>query len=498
MELDVSKLLADNVILLFFLVVGIGYIIGKRKIGSIEIGSTTGVLLAGLFLGHFGFRDSPDLANLGFTLFIFSVGYQAGPRFFSVFLQDGAKYVALSVAVAVTGTLLALTLARIAGLDYGVAAGLLGGALTSTPTLAGAQDAISSGIAVLPEGMSAAQAGQNVSIGYAITYLFGTIGLIVFIRYFPILLRIDLHKEARELARERGLKEEGEGDEIANLPIIRAYRVTADEVIGRSLRQLHREIGYTWAVLRIRRGDALIEPDGDTLIEKGDVVALVADVQEHRQSQEGLGSSVLDEELLDYQIDSADIIISKEHVVGKPITDIEIVSKYGCFPIGIRRSGVKLGYDPQMILAKGDTLTVTGEKNRLKALTGELGFVELGLMFFMASVGLKAGKGIIDALTAVGRTLILCGILVTLTPVIIGYLFGRHVLKLNPALLLGSITGSMTSTPSLSIVTKAANSSIPALGYADTYTFTNVFLTFAGTFMMTIYLCVDTNRGRLR
>ena len=267
MELDLAKLLSENEIMLFFLVVGIGFIIGKRKIGSIEIGSTTGVLLAGLFLGHFGFRDSPDLANLGFTLFIFSVGFQAGPRFFSVFLQDGSKYVVLSVVVAVTGTILALTLARIAGLDYGVAAGLLGGALTSTPTLAGAQDAISSGIAVLPEGMTAAQARQNVSVGYAITYLFGTIGLIVFIRYFPILLRIDLHKEARDLAQERGLKEEGESDEVGRLPIIRAYRVTTDEVIGRSLRQLHREKGYTWAVIRIKSGDELLEPDGDTVVE---------------------------------------------------------------------------------------------------------------------------------------------------------------------------------------------------------------------------------------
>jgi putative transport protein len=211
-----------------------------------------------------------------------------------------------------------------------------------------------------------------------------------------------------------------------------------------------------------------------------------------------------------------------------------------------------------MVLAKGDTLTVTGEKNHLKALAEELGtielnvqetdlvvlsfgivfglvagtlllklgpleiglgsagglllmgilvgalrtsfpafgrvpaaarfiFMELGLMFFMASVGLKAGKGIIDALTAVGPTLIVIGFVVTLTPVIVGYLFGRHVLKLNPALLLGSITGAMTSTPSLSIVTKAANSSIPALGYAGTYTFANVFLTFAGTLLMTIW-----------
>jgi len=100
------------------------------------------------------------------------------------------------VVVALSGTFLAVGLARIAGFDYGVAAGLLGGALTSTPTLVGAQDAVTGGMAVLPEGMTATQALENISVGYAITYLFGTIGLIVFIRYFPILLRIVLHQEA--------------------------------------------------------------------------------------------------------------------------------------------------------------------------------------------------------------------------------------------------------------------------------------------------------------
>jgi putative transport protein len=202
MKLDLSKLLSENVILLFFLVVGIAYVIGKRKIGGIEIGSTTGVLLAGLFLGHFGFPDSPDLATLGFTLFIFSVGFQAGPRFLSVFHQDCPKYVASAVVVAVSGTLLAVTLARVAGFDYGVAAGLRGGALTSTPTLVGAQDAVKGGLATLPEGVSATRTLENISVGYAITYLFATIGQIVFIRYFPILSKIDLHKEALELLRE--------------------------------------------------------------------------------------------------------------------------------------------------------------------------------------------------------------------------------------------------------------------------------------------------------
>ena len=110
--------------------------------------------------------------------------------------------------------------------------------------------------------------------------------------------------------------------------------------------------------------------------------------------------------------------------------------------------------------------------------------MEVGLMLFMTSVGLKAGAGIWEALMEHGIVIIGCGILVTLLPALIGYAFGHYILKLNPVLLLGSLTGAMTSTPSLNIVTSAAKSSIPALGYAGTYTFANVFLTFAGTIIM--------------
>jgi putative transport protein len=112
--------------------------------------------------------------------------------------------------------------------------------------------------------------------------------------------------------------------------------------------------------------------------------------------------------------------------------------------------------------------------------------MELGLMMFMASVGLKAGGGIGGALASVGPSLFLCGVVLTLSPVMAGYLFGRKVLNMNPALLLGSITGAMTSTPSLNVVSEAAQSPLPGLGYAGTYTFANVLLTFAGTFLMTL------------
>lgn len=110
--------------------------------------------------------------------------------------------------------------------------------------------------------------------------------------------------------------------------------------------------------------------------------------------------------------------------------------------------------------------------------------MEFGLVMFMAGVGLKAGGGIVEGFMSAGVVLLLGGVVVTLIPVLVGYFFGRGVLKMNPAILLGSIAGAMTSTPSLNVVTSAAKSEIPALGYAGTYTFANVLLTFAGVAMM--------------
>jgi len=99
-------------------------------------------------------------------------------------------------------------------------------------------------------------------------------------------------------------------------------------------------------------------------------------------------------------------------------------------------------------------------------------------------VGLKAGAGVVEALTSVGPAMIGAGVLVTLLPVSVGFAVGRYALGMNPALLLGSLTGAMTSTPSLNVLTELSRSSVPALGYAGTYTFANVLLTFAGTVMM--------------
>ena len=105
-------------------------------------------------------------------------------------------------------------------------------------------------------------------------------------------------------------------------------------------------------------------------------------------------------------------------------------------------------------------------------------------MLLMATIGLNAVSGIIEGLISVGPAIIICAMFIATVPLIIGYLFGRQVLKLNPVLLLGSLTGAMTSTPALSIISQAAKSNVPAIGYAGSYTFANVLLTFGGTIMM--------------
>ncbi|MCK5920490.1 MAG: hypothetical protein KAG66_06085, partial [Methylococcales bacterium] len=110
--------------------------------------------------------------------------------------------------------------------------------------------------------------------------------------------------------------------------------------------------------------------------------------------------------------------------------------------------------------------------------------MEFGLLLFMAGVGLRAGGDIVETFMATGPKLVLAGALVTLIPVVVGYLFGSRILKLNPVLLLGGITGSMTSGASLSIATKAAQSQAPALGYAGAYAFANILLTIAGSLIL--------------
>jgi putative transport protein len=547
-------LLYENPVLLIFTVIGLGYLFANIRIADIRAEPVISVLLVGLLFGHFGFSAPAGASSFGFAVFIFSVGIQAGPTFFSAFAADGVRYVTLAVVVAATAVGLALVLARTVGLEYGFSAGMLAGALANTPALAGAQDAIKSGLAILPNAVSHAKALENISLGYAMTYVFGTVGMILAARFFPRIAGIDLPAEAAKLARERGLglgRRRGSG---GSLPIVRAYRLPPD-MVGKTVAQVDAEAGHLQGkMLRIKRGSKFLESAPELVLESGDVVSLIAGIGVHEQARGRDAEEVLDPDLLNYQVTTGEIIVTNAKVVGKTLKDLDIPSAYGCFATGLTRVSIELPLDATLPLQKGDRLEVVGEKDNLQRLAEAIGFVErdlektdlatfafgmiagtllglvtlqfgevsiglgtagglliigiiigylgsvmptfgrvpaaaryvlmeLGLMLFMAAVGLNAGGGVIEALASVGPLIIACGVLVTLLPPLVAYFVGRWLLHMNPALLLGSITGAMTSTPAFNVVTEEARSGVPALGYAGTYTFANVLLTFAGALM---------------
>lgn len=551
MEIDLIRLLQASDVLLLFTTLAFGLLLGRLRLGSFEIGSTAGVLLVALLFGHWGFDFHAQTERLGFMLFIFCVGIEAGPNFFSNFAQDGARYIVIAMVVALTGVLVTMTAARLLQLEPALAAGMLAGSLTSTPTLVGAQDAATLQAAQLGAEEGGALIAQ-ISVGYAMTYVVGLVGLLTVIRYFPKLLGIDLQQEARKVATERGLGSNRRRN--VRTPVLRAYEVSeavAAEIGGRTLRELGLFEQSGLIVERIKRDGKLFEPDSETVVTQGDRVALVGFPVSHRGSTLSEGSEVYDPDLLEFVMDEAEVVVTRNQVVGGQLGELQLESEYGCLVDGITRAQVELPLNRGVVLNRGDVLSVSGERNRLQHFAVKVGFIsertdvsdlmsfsfffilglmiaqlslvvadmritlgnaggllvggillgyfrgrnpsfghipqgainmlkDLGLNIFMVSVGLSAGADIVEALLDSGPTILLCGVLIMMLPVATGYFVGTVVLKMNPVLLLGAITGSMTSTPALKTINDMTNSSIPALGYAGTYTFANVFLTLGG------------------
>ena len=541
-------------VLTLFLILGMGYLIGNIRIGSFSLGPVAGVLFAGLFLGHFDFRMSTGAQAVGFALFIFSVGYQAGPRFFDVLRTDGLKYFLLAVVIAATGFTLAVIATKLLELAPGTSAGLLAGGLTSSPTLAAAQEALRTGQVAPPEGMTADAMIGNVATGYAITYIFGLAGLIAIIKLLPQVLGIDLEKEAKAL--------EVKAESSAALPPTnissRIYRVSNEEITKIPGKQLREQYWDRTSVIRFRRGGEFLKPDPEDFLQLGDELHILAPVEFFTEIVARFGEEITPDISTAQFTETAQIVVIDKNAVGKTLRELDIARKFGVLLTGVSRMRIQIPHTSDVELRKGDILSVVGPHDSVDLLGTEVGHVEreiaetdmvtfafgialgvlvgmlsinvgqlslglgsaggllasglaigylrsvhptfgrlpdaarwilmeFGLLLFMAGVGLRAGGDIIETFKAAGPTLVLAGIVVTITPIFVGYFFGRKVLKIHPVLLFGGITGSMTSGASLSVVTKAANSAVPSLGYTGAYAFANVLLTVAGSIIL--YFC---------
>jgi putative transport protein len=176
--------------------------------------------------------------------------------------------------------------------EVGFSAGLLAGGLTSTPTLVGAQDAVNSGLAHIPANMTAEEVLSNISVGYALTYLVGTIMVIFVISYAPKFMQLNLEAMALTFAQDKGMlpKKRSTVTTADTLPLIRAYRVTA-EGAGKTLAHRAAELNIPAIALRVKRANQLLEAKQDLVLEKDDIVSLIASLNVHQWARDNLGYS---------------------------------------------------------------------------------------------------------------------------------------------------------------------------------------------------------------
>ena len=379
MNIDVANILLENDILLLFVVLALGLLIAKVRFGSFQLGSSIGVLLAAIFIGNLGYSFTAEALDIGFMLFIFCVGIEAGPNFFGIFLRDGMHYLFLVLIVLVSAIGLTYLLNYYFDFNYGLSTGMMAGSLTATPVLVGAKDAIKSGLVVLPEGVEYQQIIDNLSVGYALSYLIGLSSLIIFAQLLPKLQKQNLSECAQKIAKERGLN--GAGKRKIYLPIIRAYRVDPELVEwtdGQTLRELglHRKTGCH--IERIRRNGILATPDGNYTFQEKDEIALVGYPDSHAKLDPSFrnGKEVFDRNLLDLRIIEEQIVVKNDNVADKHLSDLNM-SQHGCFLNCVIRAQIEMPIEHDILLSKGDILQVSGEKSKVNNLADEIGFISI-------------------------------------------------------------------------------------------------------------------------
>jgi putative transport protein len=539
----------QNPVFTLFGVIGCGYLIGRISIGPVKLGPVAGALLVSLFLGQYGFKINEGAQSVGFALFIFAVGYQAGPRFFEVLRTQGLQYLALALFVAVAGCGIAVLCGAVLQLAFGGTAGLVAGAMTTTPTLAAAQETVRSGLAALPAGVTTEAALATIASSYAITYVVGLIGIIVIVRFLPRLLGLDLAAEAAAM-------EEAEADPSWGQMQARAYRVTSEEACRLPAHELRERYWDSLAVVRLWRGGQWVPPaNAQEYLRIGDELHCYGDASFFRGGIEQLGEEIPVSREIDLSASFSHVVVARRDAVGHPIKDLDLARKHGLGVVEVRRDGVLLPLSGNLQLQRGDVLSVVGPKASLASMPTLLGpveasahetdmmsfsfgialgavlgvlaiqvngiplglglaggllasgiavgwvnatrptigrfpeaarwiLMEFGLIVFITGVGLQAGGQVVETFREAGLGLIVAALAVVGGPMVLGYFFGRKVLRLPPVQLMGALTGAMTSAAAVSLVSQEAKSSIPALGYTGTYAFANIMLTLAGTIIM--------------
>ncbi len=522
-----------HTVLTLALTITLGLLLGKLKVKGVSLGITW-ILFVGIALSHFGLTiDRPVLhfiQEFGLILFVFSIGLQVGPGFFSSFKQGGMTMVSLATAIVFLGVGTAFVLHLVTGIDAPTMVGILSGAVTNTPGLGAAQQAYADTVGT---------ANPNIAMGYAVAYPLGVVGIIFSMILIRLVMRIDFKKEDEGLAalsNEHKLLEKC------------AVEVKNVAVYGHTIGRVRETINRVFVISRVKRADnTILMADADVVLQEGDRLLVVGSPEDMFAITTFLGPAIEmepeeweDDSNTPSHLISRRILITRPEINGKKLSDLKLRTRYGINITRINRAGVDLLPYQGIELQMGDRVMVIGSEKAISKVSDVLGnslkklnepnlitiFIglalgmllgslplmhvpqpvklglaggpliiailigrfgphfhlvtytttsanlmlrEVGIALFLAAVGIGAGDGFIDAIVNGGYRWIGYGAIITILPLLVVGFFARVVLKMNYYTLMGLMAGSMTDPPALAYGNATAGNDMPALGYATVY-----------------------------
>jgi putative transport protein len=362
-----------------FLALAIGYAVGKIKFFGFNLGSTAGVLLVALVLGQMNIPVSSLLEAIMFGLFIFCIGYKVGPQFFGGLKKEGLRYIVLSTFVAAVGLAVAYLLGKFFHFDPGITAGMLGGAMTQTTIIGTATEAIKQ-LSIGPE--AKALFTSHVAIAYAITYVFGTAGLVVYFKLLPRMMGFDIKAECIKLEHEMS----GSKDEEADLQPeaflwnkmldLRIYAVKNSNLYGKTVAEIEVLFPVKISIDNIKREGKILDFNLTQKVQADDLIAIVAGPGNFIKAEEIIGPEVDDKELGRLVGEVLKICVLNKDVVGKTIGDLSKQFGHGCFFKKVMRMGHELPLTKNTVIEKCDELEVIGAQRDVEGLAKYLGYPE--------------------------------------------------------------------------------------------------------------------------
>ncbi|MCI5665051.1 MAG: putative transporter [Mediterranea sp.] len=522
-----------HIVCLYAFVISVGVLLGKVKIFGVSLGVTF-VLFAGILMGHFGFTGETHILHFirefGLILFVFCIGLQVGPSFFSSFKKGGMQLNALAVGIVVLNIVVALSIYYLDGsIELPMIVGILYGAVTNTPGLGAANEALN----------QLNYTGDPIALGYACAYPLGVVGIIGSIIAVRYICRVNFKKEEDEL--------KAQVDNNKHQPHILQLEVRNESISGKTLMQVKEFLGRPFVCSRICHEGHVAIPDHTTLFQIGDQLLIVCSEEDAPAVTAFIGREIqVDWEKQDMPMVSRRILVTKSEINGKKLGDLHFRSMYGVNITRVNRSGMDLFADPGLVLQVGDRVMVVGQQDAVERVARVLGnqlkrldtpnivtiFVgiflgillgslpiafpgmptpvklglaggplvvailigrfghklklvtyttmsanlmlrEIGIVLFLASVGIEAGEHFVETVVeGNGLSYVGYGFLITVPPLLIIGLLGRFYYKINYFTLMGLIAGSNTDPPALAYSNQTAGNDAPAVGYSTVYPLT--------------------------